>query len=319
VIGNHSFREGFQTSVDVRKPNLFIVGAPKCGTSAMAAYLGAHPEIYMAKKEMHFFGSDLRFGEQFYRRDREAYLAEFEAADGGCCAGEASVWYLLSTRAAAEIKAFNPASKIIIMLREPAEMLYSLYYQFRYDGNEPLPTFRQALEAEEERRAGRRLNRQTYFPQGLVYREAARYSGQVERYFEAFGREQVRVVIYDDFAADTAGVYRETLNFLGVDSTCAGADFKVVNGNKSVRHPVLRAVLRDRTLRSTAIAMRPWLPHSVFAALQQAESRLQRANTRPAKRPPLAPELRAQLKSEFATEIERLSLLLDRDLTHWSK
>ena len=135
-------------SVGGKKPDVFIVGAPKCGTSAMDQYLAAHPEIYMAKKEMHAFGSDLRFGPQFYRRDQEAYLAEFATRNGERRAGEASVWYLFSTQAAAEIHAFNPEARIIIMLREPAEMLYSLYYQFRFDGNEHLPTFEEALAAE---------------------------------------------------------------------------------------------------------------------------------------------------------------------------
>ncbi|HTV62296.1 MAG TPA: sulfotransferase, partial [Verrucomicrobiae bacterium] len=88
------------------------MGAPKSGTTAFAHYLKAHPEVFMAKKEMHFFGSDLRFGPQFYRRDREAYLAEFEGGKGRTWVGEASVWYLFSRQAAAEIKAFNPAARI---------------------------------------------------------------------------------------------------------------------------------------------------------------------------------------------------------------
>ena len=111
---------------DRRRPDVFIVGAPKCGTTAMAEYLESHPEIYMAKKEMNVFGADLRFGAQFYRRDLQAYLEEFDTRNGEERAGEASVWYLFSRHAAAEIKAFNPDARIIIMLREPAEMLYSL-------------------------------------------------------------------------------------------------------------------------------------------------------------------------------------------------
>ncbi len=55
-----------------KKPDFFIVGAPRCGTSSMTHYLGEHPEIYMARKEMHVFGSDLRFGAWFYRRGSKA-------------------------------------------------------------------------------------------------------------------------------------------------------------------------------------------------------------------------------------------------------
>jgi hypothetical protein len=300
-----------------RKPDVFIVGAPKCGTSAMDQYLAAHPQVFMAKKEMHRFGADLQFGAQFYRRDQEAYLAEFASRNGELHAGEASVWYLFSKRAAAEIHAFNPEARIIIMLRDPAEMLYSLYSQFRFDGNEHLATFEEALAAEDDRRAGRRMTRQTYFPQGLVYRETARYTEQVERYFEVFGREQVHVVIYDDLKADVRATYCDVLDFLGVDPT-RETDFQVVNGNKTVKHSALRGLLNDPLVRSTAVAIGRRLPRPVFAALHDVERRLWKLNSRPEQRTLMAPETRARLKHEFAPEVMRLSELLGRDLTHWN-
>ena len=123
------------------------MGAPKCGTTALAAYLAGHPDIYMAQKEMHFFGADLRFGPQFFRRDLEAYRAEFGKWSGQTRTGEASVWYLFSRQAAAEIKVYSPDVRVIILLREPVSMLYSLYHSYRYDGNEHLPTFEEALKA----------------------------------------------------------------------------------------------------------------------------------------------------------------------------
>jgi hypothetical protein len=301
-----------------RKPDVFIVGAPKCGTSAMHQYLAAHDEIYMAKKEMHAFGSDLRFGPQFYRRNLQEYLAEFDARNGERRAGEASVWYLYSTQAAAEIHAFNPDARIIIMLREPVEMLYSLYSQFRFDGNEHLKTFEEALAAEEDRRAGRCIKRQTYLAQGLVYRDTARYTAQIRRYFDVFGRDRVHVVIYDDLLADVRTTYRSTLDFLGVDSTRIRTDFQVINGNKAVKHSTVRGFLNDPLVRSTAVAVGRRLPRPVFAALHDLERRIWKLNSRSEKRPPLAPEVRAQLQREFAPEVERLSELLGRDLTHWS-
>ena len=300
------------------KPDVFIVGAPKCGTSGMDQYLAAHPQIFMAKKEMHVFGADLRFGAQFYRRDRAEYLEEFTSRNGELRAGEASVWYLFSKQAAAEIHAFNPQARIIIMLREPAEMLYSLYSQFRFDGNEHLRTFEEALAAEDDRRAGRRITRQTYFPQGLVYRDTARYTEQVQRYFDTFGREQVHVIIYDDLRANVRATYCRVLAFLGVDSTRIATDFQVINGNKSVKHSALRGLLNDPLVRSTAVAIGRRLPRPVFTALHDVERRLWKLNSRPERRLPLAPEMRVQLKREFAPEVERLSQLLGRDLTHWN-
>lgn len=302
-----------------KKPDFFIVGAPKCGTSWLAHYLAAHPNIFMARKEMHFFGADLRFGPQFYRRDLDSYLAEFDGWAGQTRAGEASVWYLFSQQAAAQIKAFNSEARILILLRQPAAMLYSLYHQFRADGNERLGSFEAALALEPERRAGRFVWRQTYFPQGLDYRATARYTEQVRRYFEVFGRERVHVILYDELAADPAKTYRQTLNFLDLPAQGVDFGFEVINGNKTVRSPALRAVLNDPAVRGAAIALRSRLPRPVFRLLQRTAAQLGGWNHRVEKRPPLSPDLELSLRCEFASEVERLGELLGRDLTHWTK
>ena len=302
-----------------RKPDFFIVGAPKCGTTAMDQYLSLRADVFMARKEMHFFGSDLHFGPQFYRRDEAAYLAEFNGWKDQKHAGESSVWYLFSTQAAAEIKAFNPDARIIIMLRDPVEMLHSMYYTFLWDGNEQLPTFEEALLAQDDRRAGRRIARQTYFVQGLVYNEIIRYSEQVRRYFNVFGRERVHVIIYDDFAANVSAACRETLDFLGVDSNNLQKNFKAVNENKFVKSRVLRALLADRVVRSAVLAVRPLLPGVIFDGMQKIDARIRKFNSRHGGRPPLSPELRQELSRAFAPDVERLSVLLGRDLTHWSR
>lgn len=303
-----------------KSPNFFIVGGPKCGTTALNQYLASHSDVFIAKKEMNFFGSDLSFGHQFYRRDLKAYLAEFEGWDGQARVGETSVWYLYSRQAAAEIKTFNPDARIIIMLREPAAMLYSLYHQFRCDGNEHLGTFEEALAAEDDRSAGRRIARPSYFRQGLIYRSVPRYTEQVKRYFDTFGRDRVRVVIYDDFAVDTSGVYRNILDFLEVCPSRVDPklDFPVVNGNQTVKSTALRAILQDPLVRGTAIALTSRLPKPVFAMVQKAGLKLCSINVRSEKRLEFSPELQHSLQREFAPEIERLSDLLGRDLTHWS-
>lgn len=301
-----------------KRPDFFIVGAPKCGTTALAQYLAKHPDIYMPQKEMHYFGTDLKFGPQFYRRDLDAYLAEFSQWNGQTRAGEASVWYLFSTSAAAEIKAFNPEASIIILLREPASMLYSLYYQFLFDGNENLPSFEEALEAERDRRVGRRIGRLTYLSQALDYRSTAGFTDQVRRYFDIFGRERVHVIIYDDLAADTARTYHETLNFLGV-SPKADPPARDTGGSVSVKSPALRSFLNDPLVRGTAIALRRWLPRPIFTLIQRTGTRIGSLNQSRTQRPPMAAAVRLSLQREFAPEVERLSALLGRDLTHWSR
>ena len=300
------------------RPDFFIVGAPKSGTTAMSDYLGSHPDIFMARKDMHYFGRDLRFAPHFYRRAEREYLAEFGSWEGQRRVGEASVWYLFSETAAAEIKAFNPASRILVLLREPVELMYSLFNFFRFDGNEPLATFPEALAAEADRRAGRRLGRQTHFAPGLVYHEVPRFTQQLQRYFKAFGRERVRVVLTEDLAANPAAMYRQTLEFLEVDARHRLPEFERINPAKRVKFRGVRAVLNDPAVRSAVLAIRPALPRPLFFALHRAERLLNHFNSTVAKPPPLEPQLRARLRREFAPEVRQLSDLIGRDLSHWS-
>jgi hypothetical protein len=303
----------------LKKPNFFLVGAPKSGTTAMVQYLEAHPDIFMGVKEMHFFGRDLHLRPPFYRHNLSEYLAEFQGCNGQRRIGEASVWYLFSSQAASEIRAFSPDARIIIMLRDPVEMLYSLYHEFRYLGDEHLPSFKQALWAEPDRRAGQKICRSACFAQGLVYRETARYADQVKRYLDVFGRDRVHVIIYDDLAAHPLRVYQDTLKFLCVEASYGPADFKIINGNKSVRSRALRAVIKEPLLHSSVAAVRPWLPRKLVLGMRHLGTLAWRLNTQFKKRPSLDARLRAELRAEFAPEIERLSELLGRDLTHWSK
>ena len=295
------------------RPNFFIVGAPRCGTTAMYQYLRDHPDIYMAEyNEPHFFGSDL-VGRNFevFRGRLDAYLALFDGASGQKRIGERSTRYLHSTRAAAEIHAFDPDARIIVMLRSPVDMMYSIYYHQRmYSGTEDAPTFEEALALEPERKAGRHVPPGFRTVNGLLYRETARFAEQVQRYFDVFGREQVHVIIFDDVKEDTAGVYRRVLDFLGVDSSFR-PDLGIVHDSRQSRSMAVRNLIRHPLL--VAVGRRfPTLTAPVYKTLM-------RLNSRPFKRPPMSAELRQRLQAELLPEVERLGELLDRDLTHWCR
>jgi len=305
------------------KPNFFIVGAPKCGTTSMHEYLQRHPDVYMPFfKEPHFFGSDLE-GSRFrqFRARPERYLKLFRDARGEKRIGESSPWYLVSQRAAEEIHAYNPAAKIIIMLRNPIDMMYSMWSQFRYSGNEQIEDFEEALAAEMDRRAGRRIRRAAHCVTGLYYREMARFSEQVRRYFDIFGRENVKVVIFDDFKADTAAVYRDVLEFLDID-TGFETSFDIVNPNKEVRLEWLQRMivsggfslmlLKDRlTYLATTHSLMP------YSYRTRAVQGVIAVYTKYERRSPLTAELQERLAREFQGEIDKLSDLLGRDLSHW--
>lgn len=306
----------------MRRPDFFIVGAPKCGTTAMTKYLRQHPEIYIPEvKELHYFGSDLVFRKtlnrspEWFGMTEETYLSYFSRAVSNKKAGEASVLYLYSKSAAREIKEFNPEADIIIMLRNPADALYSWHGQNLYVCNEDIEDFDEALKAESDRREGRRIPDSSFWPEGLFYSEIMKFAGQVERYINVFGREKVHVIIFDDFRDDTAHVYESTLSFLGVE-TDFRPDFEVVNPSKRLRFKPLYRILTTPPafLRPIADGI------SRVAFIRRLVSRsLQRFNTVYEKREPIDSEIRKKLQAKFAPDVERLSKLLDRDLTHWSR
>lgn len=290
------------------RPNFFIVGAPKCGTTAMNDFLAQHPEIFIPEiKEVHFFGRDLQFSKGALR-DPRAYEALFAGA-AQPRRGEASVWYLFSKTAAEEIHAYNPDAKIIVMLRHPADMLYSQHSQFLYNGNEDIQSFRDALAAEPERKRGERIPASAHLPEGLLYSETVRYAEQLERYLARFGRDRVHVILYDDFRADLPGTYRKTLQFLGVRDDFA-PEFGVVNPNKRARSRRLRAFVQAPP-ESVKRLSRLLFPRSVR---QRVMKGLEGANIRYEARPPLDPALRAELAERFEPEVAALEQLLGREL-----
>jgi len=127
------------------KPNFFIVGAAKCGTTGMKYYLHQHPDIFMAAPtEINHFIRDFDIGPS---QDEAWYLRHFEAAGDARVIGEKSVWHLFSKTAATDIKAFNPDARILIMLRNPVEMIHALHSQFLYGRNEDIKNFAHALAA----------------------------------------------------------------------------------------------------------------------------------------------------------------------------
>jgi hypothetical protein len=289
-------------------PDFFIAGAPKCGTTALYEYLRGHPQVFLPrKKEPHFFGSDLQA--PFYVRDPDEYRALFDDAAPGQRVGEASVWYLYSTRAAEEIQAASPGAQFIVTLRNPVEMVYSYHAQRLYNHTEDVADFDAALRLEGERREGRSLPGYVDHVHGLRYFEIARYGEQLERLFRYVDRERVRVLLYDDFRAHTAEVFADVLRFLRVD-----------DGYR----PMLGVVNASRTVRSTALfqllhrppqAFRTAVSSLVPAPLRRrVRQRLVDLNQVERKRAPLSPAAAGLLRAAYRDDVLRLGALLGRDL-----
>ena len=302
---------GHNGPVQLDRPDFFIVGAPKCGTTALAGWLGQHPKVFMpVHKEPYFFGDDLthRHG----RPTRSEYAAIFAPAEADQLTGDASTWALWSTSAATEIHAAKPDARVFIMLRNPVDMMYSLHAEMVWEAEEDVLDFATAVDLDAERAVGRSLPRGIGRPETVRYRSAADFAPQVERYLSTFPREQVHIIVFDDLLADAASVYRRAAEFLGLEPD-PGTIVDRRNANKVTRSPAFqRVLLAPPWPISTTMATfrRSPLLHRLRGWLLDANSRVQ-------PRPPLDAGLRQRLTHELRPSVERLETVVSRDLSAW--
>ena len=174
-----------------RRPDFFILGAPKCGTTALSEYLRRHERVFVSQpKEPHYFCSDFDYYYAPGHRSEQHYLRLFaEAGEQHLAVGEASVWYLYSATAAREIMAFDPAARMIVMVRDPVELVPSLHSQLLYMLDEDEPDPEAAWRLQDARAAGERLPAAMRVSGILQYGEAARLGAQLRRVYEHVPRE----------------------------------------------------------------------------------------------------------------------------------
>ncbi|HUO49334.1 MAG TPA: sulfotransferase, partial [Acidimicrobiales bacterium] len=290
------------------RPNLFLVGTQRAASTAMWQYLGSHPAVFMAPKELHHFGADLgSFGgrrDSGHRPDRREYLALFaEAPATASFRGDASVGYVYSTEAADEIHRFDPGARIVVSFRNPVDMAHSLYSLMRHQGAEQAATFEEAFADDDEPRWA-----YTHYPfrWAFTYPRLVRFSEQLERYLEAFGPDQVHVIVYEDLRQDTAAEYDKVLRFLGLEQGFR-PELPVVNAQPGTRSALLRRWL-EHTPGPVRRAARVALPSQ--EARRRIAGALAARNERPMARQDLDPALRARLEETVAPEVERFGALI---------
>lgn len=299
----------------MKKPDFFIVGAPKSATTSLFAYLKQHPDVFLPKKELYYFCSDLTFLAPPLPED--IYLSYYKDATNQKAVGDASVYYLVSPHAAASIKKFNPGARIIIMLREPVSMVYSLHSQLLSNGDEEIENFEEALAAEEQRIKDGKVN---YFHHGpleaVFYTHIAKYYDQVKRYLDIFGKDSVHIILFDDFVRNPEGEYRKVLSFLGLRDVMPES-FESLNPNKAARsRAVLRFIINPPKFVKTL--GRVILPHH-SGRREAVMDTLWKMNTKYEQRAPIKNETKEKLKDIYRGDVEKLQQLINRDLSNWLK
>lgn len=207
-------------------PGFLIVGAQRCGTTALYKFLVEHPAVLGAglHKGVHYFDTAYGKGGAWYQ-GHFPLLATARRVERQVgvrpITGEASPYYMFHPLAPERIAHDLPDAKVIAVLRDPVERAYSAYTHERARGFETEPFERaldleaQRLEGEEERlRADPRAV--SLHHQHHAYVARGHYIHQVERLEQVLGPERLLVLDFDDLFGDLGRSLPPLLDFLGL-------------------------------------------------------------------------------------------------------
>ena len=286
------------------RPTFICVGAGKAGTTWLWEMLRQHPDVFLPEeKELHWF-NDISYDGPDVRNPNHAkplswYLAFFQEARPGQVCGEISPSYLWSDTAPELIHEFDPGMRILIILRDPVERLFSSYLFGRQVGQIGTISFEEALER---------------FPHLLSRAPAC---GSVARYLDLFGAERVHVVLYDDLVADPAGVLRGVQRFIGVDERVPDDVGSRRNVTGSARFPRTTMALMQGRMKLRKHGLEPLVDLGKRVGLVHVFRFFQRQVQPYEEKPRVAPETEARLRERFLGDVEGLERLLGLDLAAW--
>ncbi len=299
----------------MRLPNFLLIGAAKSGTTSIHNYLSQHPDIFMSSnKEPRFFAAELfndpaagpgdANGRASACLTPDSYQSLFLDVADEKAVGESSAVYIYSRTAPLKIAQFDPAMKIIAILRNPVDRAYSQFSKRVTLGIEPLSNFIEAIEAESWRIEKGWHPIWHYVQRGF-------YCKQLKRYYAQFDAKQIRVFLYEDLQNDPKRLMKEIYGFLGVDDTIETNVDRKHNANSTTPRAAFINRFMHQPSRLTK-AIQRIIPKSHLALMTQV---VRRYNTR--EKPPISKAIRNSLMRMFQADVEELQDLINRDLSMW--
>lgn len=291
----------------IKKPNFFIIGAPKCGTTSLYHYLKEHPNIFLSEiKEPDYFATDLNRS----IKDREEYMKLFEGADNYKAIGEASTTYLYSDEAIENILEFNPEAKFIVMTRDPVEMFHSLHSQNLNNLNEIIKDPQQAWGLQEERKAGKHIPSTCRNPLFLQYGEVCSLGKYVKRLHQKVSDEsKIRMIRLENFKDKTKEEYEKVLRFLGIESD-GRERFPVYGSSSELKVEGLKkasiALSKVSRIKKLSIFLKKKFNLTYWPFMKW----LNEWNQKKTNREPLGKDFKAELEDYFQEDKKLLSELI---------
>ena len=297
--------------------HFFIVGAPKSGTTALAKSLSRCPQVCMPPFEPHFLSLDFAIERSVC--SWAEYEALFPPQQSDLVLGEKSVSYLYSEAARNTIAEIWPRAKIIILVREPVSMILSLHRHLVRSGAEDCADVNRAVRRALHSRKAEYAVRGSPCRGFLDYIRIADVTPLIERYVEACGERNVKVVMYDDLTKDPSRVLAEVGQFIGAEYHWETVGIVRANVGRWVRFPRMYTVAADVLIRlpiRTLGDLRRKVPGPVRWALRSARGAVLRALETDdiSAAETLEPPLVAEIRERLAPSVQRLSRLVGMDL-----
>ena len=290
-------------------PDFIIAGAPKCSTTALAFFLSEHPGVSISRiKEPRFFtkikgdmektiaGEGPRLSGN-YEKGFEWYRSLFADVLPNQLTGEASTVYFCNEDAAELIYKEVPKVKIVFLLRDPVKRLYSHYWQ-EYKLGFKFPSFEEMVAANN--------------PRFVYYKKISAYKENLIRYLQLFEREQILILIQEEFEKDAAEHFKKVQEFLGLP-------IFDVDLNKRVNDQVVpknRRIARILTVMQSS-QVKKIIPEGLLIRASRWRRNLFSANTETFKYPPIDETIYKTLKKDFEKDIVFVEELIGRKIGEW--
>lgn len=319
--------------------HFFIVGAPRCGTTALSRYLKARDDVCFAKpKEPQYFATT-DFGgltpAELEAKIRRDYLDRFFHPDtmAAQAYGEGSVSYLYSADAIRTILDWRPDARFIVMLRDPLAMILSYHARLYYLLDEDEADFNTAWRLQDERAAGRRIPGTCRDSNMLQYGEVARLGAYTRQLIDIAGGDRVLPLLHDDLRRDPGDVYRRAVEFIGLPDD-GRTEFPRVRASSSFRSRTLQRFLQRPPEGLIRMAMTTngggkTPGHGLGGTDGKASrgrislnprklrKRLLAWNTVDRPRGSLSDTTVTDIRNCLEADVADLAHLIDRDLSHW--
>lgn len=291
-------------------PSFIVAGAPKSGTTSLWEYLKAHPEVCMARmKEPAFFTEVMGWDETGdesaprrsgrFRKGMDWYQGLFGDCESKKATGEASTLYWEATDAAGLIRRHVPDVRLIFLVRNPVNRVYSNYWQERKQGRK-IPDFYEMV-----------MNRHPRLEQ---YIYVSSYDIHLERFSSIFDDDQLLVLLYEDMRNNPAEVLRAVYGHIGIDESFLPSNLgQKFNAARLPRSDWTQRLISAPWLHRTADKLPDW----ARAVAVKSRTALVSLNSVQRQYPPLSSRTRESLSHELSGAVDAVEEFLGQAIPSW--